>query len=447
MPALTRVRALLNLKNVAPSQLSSRSQVIARDLLSTTIAAALVAIAGTFTYRLASIHFGPDGFGEYALVRRTLSLGLPAVMVGVGVALPRQIAIRHAGVEDEPLSAMSLLGSSFIIVALVLICVVGVLALQPTLAARLFFGNAKYEVLLPVLAASLGALCAQAICFGYLRGLLRMRAANLFLVLSLGACPLLAFVFGTTVESVLWYNAALMYLLSALCVIRAALSQRERLMANRRAMQSLLRFGLPRVPGDFALAALLAFPSIAAAHISSVKTAGIVAFGTTLITLAGTAVSPLSTVLLPHSAVLVREGKRRVLRDSVAKVLPLFLVSAVVATVILELCATWIIRNFLGPAFVSEVGSVRWMVAAIAPYTVFVACRSLNDSLYDRAVNAWNCYAAVLACLVIAVGLFATGLRNHAAECAFVVSMWILAFLTTRRVLQAEGNGPLTTVG
>jgi O-antigen/teichoic acid export membrane protein len=447
MPALTRVRAFLNLRSVRPSELSARSQVIAWDLLSTTIAAALVAIAGTFTYRLASTHFGPTGFGEYALVRRTLALGLPAVMVGVGVALPRQIAMRHAAVEDEALTAMSLLSSSFVIVALVMACVAGIVALQPTFAARLFFGSGTYAVLLPVLGASLGALCAQAICFGYLRGLLHMRAANLFLVLSLGACPLFAFALGTGVESVLWYNAALMYALSLACVIRAVVTQRASLATNRRAMRSLLAFGMPRVPGDFALAAVMAFPSIAAAHLSSVKTAGIVAFGTTLITLAGTAVSPLSTVLLPHSAVLVREGKRDVLRDSVAKVLPLFVVSAIVATLVLELCASWIIRHFLGTAFVSEVGSVRWMVAAIAPYTVFVACRSLNDSLYDRAVNAWNCYVALVACVVIAVGLFTTGQRNHAAEVAFVTSMWILALLTTWRVLRAEGDGPIATEG
>ena len=40
-------------------------------------------------YKLAARDFGKEGFSEYAVARRTVSLLYPVALMGLGVALPR----------------------------------------------------------------------------------------------------------------------------------------------------------------------------------------------------------------------------------------------------------------------------------------------------------------------------------------------------------------------
>jgi O-antigen/teichoic acid export membrane protein len=423
----------------ASAEPADRRRVIAWDVLSTLLATGLVAGANILTYRLAADQFGPVGFGEYALVRRTLSVALPAVMFGVGIALPRYIAAHtQTRLSEHDRGALDYLAAAWSIVIGSLLTVILVGALIPGPFAKLFFGASHYESLLPVVAGSLGSLCVQAVVYSYLRGRLRIRAANIYLVVSNGAFPLAAFVVGRgSVVAVLWWNAVFTYGFAGVYLLRVFVREGSFFHTKRRQLGDLLRYGVPRVPGDFALAAVISFPSIVAAHVADVTTAGVVAFGTSLVTLVGTAMSPLSTVLLPHAVVLAREGKLSLLRSGLTKAFPIFLVGGVGSAIALELLAPWIVRHFLGASYTSDVASVRWMLGGVVPYSAFIAVRSLNDALYERAVNAISSYAALAICIAIAGALLVTGHRPRAAEIGFVAGMWVLAILTCIRARAA----------
>src|SRR5215467_10073805 len=52
-------------------------------------------------YKLAAHYFGKQGFSEYAVARRAITTIYPVCLLGLGVALPRYIAIASADTEED----------------------------------------------------------------------------------------------------------------------------------------------------------------------------------------------------------------------------------------------------------------------------------------------------------------------------------------------------------
>src|SRR6266851_1795919 len=74
------------------------------------------------TYKLAAHFLGKTGFAEYAVARRTISILYPIVLLGLGVGLPRYVAIA-AGRGDEESKARYLGATLWCVGAAALVCV------------------------------------------------------------------------------------------------------------------------------------------------------------------------------------------------------------------------------------------------------------------------------------------------------------------------------------
>ena len=60
----------------------------------------LVTISGILILKLAASLLGPAGFGEYTLSRRAVGLLYLPLVMGLGIAAPRYIAIARAGAME-----------------------------------------------------------------------------------------------------------------------------------------------------------------------------------------------------------------------------------------------------------------------------------------------------------------------------------------------------------
>src|SRR5712691_2265044 len=63
-----------------------------RDYVTTFLTEVLVITSYLVAFRLVAVHLGQNGFGEYALSRRTLSLVSPLAVLGLDVAIARFVA-------------------------------------------------------------------------------------------------------------------------------------------------------------------------------------------------------------------------------------------------------------------------------------------------------------------------------------------------------------------
>ena len=384
-------------------------------------------------YKFAARFLGTFGFSEYAIARRTISLLQPVLMLGIAVGLPRYVAMAE-GNEDDP-QACRFFGAA----AQCMLLAVGVatvsLSVRPQWFAYLFFGHREYGHLVPPLALILAGLSAHSLVYSYLRGRMAISKANILNLLNLGFVPVFVFIFlhHSAVE-VLWALGSgwMGVALFALCFTPVRSASCDVRVESR----ELLAYGLPRVPGDFALMGLLAFPALLAAHSAGIERAGFVAFGVSITNMVAAMFAPVGIILLPKMSRNLGLRNFGEIRKEVALIgwstagLSLALVA------IAEVCAEPVIRLYLGANFLPAIVPVRIVLLAAVPLALYYALRSAIDAFHRKAINAINLgITFVVFILLCGFSSLAPGIREGVLW-SFTTSAGLLAILTCFEVLR-----------
>jgi O-antigen/teichoic acid export membrane protein len=205
--------------------------------------------------------------------------------------------------------------------------------------------------------------------------------------------------------------------------------------------RELLRYGIPRIPGDFALIAFFAAPAMLTAHRASIEQAGFVAFATSVLSSIGQIFGPISTVQLPAVTRMVTRGEGKPLRRDLFWLVTGGLAVTAVGIAVLEIIAGWLVRWYLGPAFQESAALLRIIAPAALPYVLYILLRSPIDALAVRAHNTRNLMAGLL--VFLAIASFASSAREIVA--GLTVGFAVTAVLTIRdaRTLLRAAAAPL----
>lgn len=410
-----------------------------RDYITTFAAEGVVIVCYLLTFRLVAAWFGPSGFGEYALSRRALSLLAPLAVLTLDVAIARLLpyAVEHrTGIDATYVPASLVLGAAAVAISTAIL-----LAFRGPLAA-LLFGSSAYASLIIPLPVLLAGTVLHGIAYGELRGRFHIQRANLLLVINQGAAPVLAVIAGGgSVPRILTIMGAIWVIVSA------AFLPFRRLAAHqlRDRMVELLRFGIPRIPGDLLQLALFALPGILVAHVAGIAAGGIVAFGISALRMIGSALTPISFVLLPVASRLFARGAVVQLRGHVLDLLRLTVVPLLAGTVIIELLARPIVRLYLGPQFISGTTVLRVIMAAALPWGLYVTLKSVVDARHFAAINARNTVIAFVAFVALTPLLGLVLAAPYPAIVAFTASLYLLCALTIIEVDLATRRGNAVT--
>lgn len=401
-------------------------------------------VATLVAYRLAA-KLGGDGLDAYILVRRTVSFLQPLLLLGLAVGLPRMVAMAQA----HPLQRRYLLAAMRIVL---IGSGAGVLfaTLMPTTVARALLGDAAMAPVAAPLAWMVLGLCLHAVAYGYLRGAHRTLAANVLQVIGLAVVPLVGFAVVPDLPAVLrftglgWCGVALLFLLPDLVRGPLHVAPVER--------GALLRYGLPRIPGDLAYAALFTLPVLWAAHRWGLAAGGGIGLGVTLLNLMAAAFAPISILLLPQAARSIGTGDHLGLERRIARLERNALIVSVAAMVLGEVVLPWALELYLRDVDTAPyVPACRTIFLAAPALAYFVALRSVLDAYHTGPRNGVNILIA-LAVTVILLGVVAVvGLPAHWAGVALVVGMVVLAVRTRTDIAhvraellrRAQGRGPL----
>jgi O-antigen/teichoic acid export membrane protein/predicted O-methyltransferase YrrM len=425
---LTRMSRETVVAETAPEAVALPMADLRRDYVTTFLTEVLVITSYLVAFRLVAVHLGQNGFGEYALSRRTLSLVSPLAVIGLDVAVARFVAYamgRRTGREaGYP-------GAALLIMAVTLAVLSALLLVFQSFFADLFFGSSTYTSLitpLPVLLAGSGL---HVVAYSYLRGRSQIQRANVLMALNMAAIPLAAVYVGHDVSEILllmgggWMAISTVFLaITRFSVDKIGDHTRE-----------LLRFGVPRMPGDFLQLALFALPGILIAHQSNVSKAGIVAFGIAALGMVGTALTPISFVLLPAVAGLFARGWVDQVRQRVLEILRVAVPVLVVGIVVLEVFAQTLVADYLGRDFTAGVPVLRLLMIGALPWGLYVILKSVIDARHMRPINARN-MAIAFATFVGAA--FASQFVTSSPDgivVAFVISLYVLGALTILDVL------------
>jgi O-antigen/teichoic acid export membrane protein len=392
--------------------------------------------AGLLVLRLAARHWGPAGFGEYVLVRRTLALVQLPVLCNMGIALSRFVAISKVGgrfTRQTYLVAATIVAVGAASLASLSL----VLAAAPT--ADLIFGNARYASLVRAVALAVPGIVLHSVAYGYFRGRLQMLTANALQIVNLGLMPVVIFAIpritvlqAVTALATCWNIVATVTIAEPL-----ASAVRESRGSPMPAVRELLHYGLPRVPGEFALAALFSLPTMLAAHLGGIEQAGFVGLGVSLLAMVGSMFAPLGQIVLPSVSTMAAQGGSAELRRGVWR---LWLASVTVAAamvIVLAAFARPLIALYVGSSFLPAVPVTRLLLLAGVPYVTYVVLRNVLDALDTRPLNARNLVATVLLFAVVAV----IAGRTDAVAGALVIAVTLLGLLSFRDARLALRTG------
>jgi O-antigen/teichoic acid export membrane protein len=416
-----------------------------RDYL-VTFATEFLTLGSTLAaFKLAASHWGPEGFGEYVLARRTLSLLQLPILCGMGVAVTRYVA--RARAEDDAITEARYFAAGLTVsIGLAALGAI-TLNLVPAVWSRLLFGVEEHAGLVRAISIAIAGLAIHGVTYGALRGRVDMVRANLLQGFNLAIVPLAVLsvphlrageVIATT--GLLWGAIGAG---AACAVLWGGPPGVWRGTGIAPAMRVLLRFGAPRVPGEFALGALFTLPATVAAHAHGIATGGFTALGVSVVTMIGSAFAPLGQLVLPAVSAAAGRGESAGLRRAAQVLLGRCLFLALLGAVAIELFAPaipWALGAEFGPA----IAMVRVMVIGAVPYVAYIVLRNVLDALHTAPLNAKNLIVALV--IFVGGGLLAGNPLGIGG--AFAVSLWVLgglSVLDAERVLQRAARAPSRT--
>ncbi|MGB8591720.1 MAG: lipopolysaccharide biosynthesis protein [Candidatus Acidiferrales bacterium] len=422
--------------------LSPPARAHAREYAPTFAAEFAVLGCQIVAYKLAAHFLGHQGFSEYAVARRAISTLYPVCLLGLGVALARSIARADGeGAAENGRVRSRDMGAALMCVGGVTTLAVAAINMFSGTFAYLVFGDAAYRALAAPISLVIAGLILHAIAYAYFRGHLQMTAANTLQLVNLGLVPLAAFLLVTRTAGAVLEALGAATIVVAMVALACAPSAELR-PGTRRDIAALLRYGAPRVPGDFAQMALLGLPAFFVAHWAGVQQAGYVAFAISFLSMISAAFSPIGSILLPKASRMIASGARGELRDHLWSLARITVLVSSVLIVLTFVFADRLIRLYLGPGYGDVAHMLRMICVGAAPYSLFLVMRNAVDAHHEGAVTSLF--------LVGALGIFGLGAGcvflkwagwSFVLE-AFLVSLFVLSALTCAQAVRIFGMPP-----
>lgn len=378
---------------------------------------------------VAARRFDSVGFSEYVVAFRLLAVVQPTLMLGTGVALTRALAGTPS--DRRRMETPGLVAGAALPVAAMVLLVVAAVALFPQQLSEFVFDRRGADETLFAAVVLIAGSCTYTVASSALRGVFAMSAANLMYPVYLGVIPLAAIaVFGESADALAAIGFAWVVLAMAFGVrlIAGPLSS-----AARRARE-LLSYGIPRIPGEFALFGLLSIPSIAAVRTDGVVAGGNVGLAMSLVTLGGSACAPFASALLPHASSAMNDPDELSALAALVRTFTFRLVVGLtLVSVAIAIAAPVALRVGLGPEYERAATSLRIGCIAVPAYGLYVSLRSVLDAAFHRPITmryAVYCLVLFLVSLVVLAGRM-----DNAVMVAFCIAVWCLALLVLRRTM------------
>ncbi|MGH9633233.1 MAG: lipopolysaccharide biosynthesis protein [Candidatus Angelobacter sp.] len=384
---------------------------------------------------------GVVALGEFLLIRRLCAWLAAAAQLGLGTALPREIA--HEGAEGEAKGRKFYLCAALIVTAAILLFSV-ICSGAPRWSANIMLGSGNVSLLYALLFLVL-ATVVHTMLVSYYVGLQQMRMANILQIVNNAALP--AIVIWATARSqstavVVAAASLVQFVIACIWSIPVLLATKGiKLKDITDLSRQLLNYGIRRVPADIAAGGLFTVGPVIAAHYVSADKIAFLLLGTICLTSASIAFAPLSVVLLTKVSSLLGRGRNNDVRDYVGHLRSAVMhVSFLVVTQAL-LFVNPTIRWWIGGTYHSALPILCVMILGVPGYMYFVALRTVIDAATPVAYNTRN--------VVVSIAFLVTGslaaARILPAEWLVMgvattttLAVCLLAFLTNRVLRQLE---------
>ena len=398
---------------------------MAGDVMWTFAGQVLVLLASFALNKVLSERLDVDSFGEYNLIKRSVTVISFVMLAGTGIAMPRYMAI-YLG-EGNNLRTKAFVRAAILFVTTVMV-VVGAAAtiFKPQLYKMV---TGRDDVLLYIVAFVYAAvLTASSMVYVYFRGkndFKRFSISNVLIQLLLPTSALVIPGINTLSIFVWWtiITAAVTLFFVIGESIRGGLHCNQRIssQALKAEYKTIAKYALPRLWGDFFLFAFQAFPLVYINHHFNNEAVAYYSVGITIITLGTAFYSFLGYILLPYVSECLAKGK---IDDAVRKVnyfTVIYILSALAVMSTFYFLTCFMIKLLFTDEYLAAEHLTQIMILAILPQALYLLYRNPVDAVSVFPFNTILLGVAFAA--LVAVFYYATTMEGLAW--GYVAVSWL----------------------
>ena len=403
-----------------------------------------VLVSGLAIVSLMGRLLGVAALGEYLLLRRVLAWLQPAVQLGMGNALPRYVAYDADGPPGQlrRYLAVSVILSGGLAALLAFILYFG----RGTFA-RWLFGSVHLQSLILPLGLLILGLTIHGSAYGYFRGRLALIQANALQICNLVFLPVIVVIGLAKTQSVALIvgatGLATLFFSTTACTFLLRRSAAGPL-GMRGTASKLLRYGVPRVPGDFALGGLLALGPLVAMHFVPISSVTCLLLGISILSAVNASSTPVGTLMLSKVSMMLSQERHSEVRVHLRHLLAATIDVSVFVTIQLIVFADVMLRLWVGPRFDGRAGVARIILLAVPFFLIYGCLRSSVDAASITAYNTSNIFISCMLFIVLLGGvvvLVPRGLAVDGVAVSLVTAFVMLAWLTVRTTRKLFGLG------
>ena len=372
-----------------------------RDYSLTFLSFIIVGLSGLIIYYLIPKFLSSDASEIFAVFKKSSSLFLVALILGMGVAVPKFI------IETDRIKA-----SSILIKALFFSLPLTIIFLFFFLAFPVFFGEliiGREFLLIDTICISLIVISGiiSSLIYSFFRGIYIVNIANLMIVLN-SIIQIIVILIAKTIfqyiiiVSIVTALSSIFFLIFKSSFIAEVKTYTKKDFFNSK---RLLSYGFLRVPGDFSLEGLSSLPVILTTTMYGVSYGGQMAFALTVFGLVLSLMSPVNFIMLPKIAAALKvekdfEKAKSIVFQSALIVLPIVLISVSVIFIFSDFIAVKIFDSSM-PYILSSY--IKYICLAALPYAIYSLLRSVLDAWYKLPINSLNCVISLIILIVFKI--------------------------------------------
>ena len=355
-----------------------------KDVLWTLSTQILVLVIAFGITKGASNILSINEFGQYNVIRRSVSVLSFVMLAGMGITLPRYLAIYQG--KQQYRRMIDLTTCSLIFVCTISIIVLLIGQFCPEFLIQIITGSSDYELYWLAFAYAFG-MSISTLLIAYYRGIndfknysITQVSFQLLLFISLFIIP------QQNVKNIFfsWFLATTIFTILYFIIEnhknKFIIFKASRVKQFGPMMRTIAVYSTPRLVGDFFLFSFSAFPVIYLSHKSSMEDVAFFSVGLTIVNMAAPLFSFLGVVLLPYVSSAISNGKFNEAKSLIRRLTWGYIILAIVVTIVFCFFMPLAIKIFFSPDYIISKNISCILMLSLLPQSMYLLYRNPIDA-------------------------------------------------------------------
>lgn len=348
--------------------------------------------------KVISYYMGVESFAIYSLIKRAGGIIACITTGGMTIALPRYIARFSRKNSTDVFFANRFLGNAIKICLVYCAFIAFITILFPEGFTRLFFEEDLNIVLVTCAIVFAFGQTFSNLLFAYYQGYGKFQKYNIAQFVCSLLCLIIAFIFKRNLYAMVLISYStllfiglgfLLYYNYQLSLVACQIKDVKSKSISRLVVGKLLQYGTPRLLHDVVLFIQDVIPLTIILHRFDLYAVGLYSAGLSI----PLTISPLFAftggVFLQRVSIFIKQNEWKRINNLINSALVVFLIIAVLGTIILFLIQEWIVRIMFSDTFDGVLSLLPYFALSLVPRAIYLLYRNPLDAVSEKPYNLY----------------------------------------------------------